>query len=206
MFLFQVSYNKLDGSILCSCNRYVLHGTFCRHCFYVFRILGIDEFPNKYVLTRWLKDVATQTNPHKRANPNKLLGGGDELNTMVRDIYGIVDSCIDRLVTNMDDLSLYKDKQLELKKDVETNTSVMPPMSNHEVIASYYGVTTNEEITLKTPKGIRNKGCGPYKKRMIGAKEKAIHKSKKSRTCSLCRLPSHNARSCPNISAASASK
>jgi len=87
------------------------------------------------VLTRWLKDVATQTNPHKRANPNKLLGGGDELNTMVRDIYGIVDSCIDRLVTNMEDLSLYKDKQQELKKDVETNTSVMPPMSNREVIA-----------------------------------------------------------------------
>ncbi|KAL4556653.1 hypothetical protein LXL04_034807 [Taraxacum kok-saghyz] len=73
------------------------------------------------------------------------------------------------------------DKQKELKKDVEMNTSIMPPMSNREVIASYYGVTSNEEITLKTPKGIRNKGCGPYKKRMISDKEKAIEKSKKPR-------------------------
>ncbi|KAL4572068.1 hypothetical protein LXL04_018837 [Taraxacum kok-saghyz] len=169
-------------------------------------MLGIDEFPNKYVLTRWLKDVATQTNPDIRANRNKILGGGDELNSMVRDIYGIVDSCLDRLVTNMEDLSLYKDKQQQLKIDVEKNTSVMPPMSNREVIASYYGVTSNEEITLKTPKGIRNKGCGPYKKRMIGEKEKAIEKTKKSRTCSLCRLPSHNARSCPKMPAPSASK
>ncbi|KAL4553894.1 hypothetical protein LXL04_039387 [Taraxacum kok-saghyz] len=55
----EVSYNKSDGSILCSCNRYVLHGTLCRHCFYVFRMLGIDEFPKKYVLTRWLKDVVS---------------------------------------------------------------------------------------------------------------------------------------------------
>ncbi|KAL4561793.1 hypothetical protein LXL04_033967 [Taraxacum kok-saghyz] len=154
---FKVSYNKSDGSILCSCNRYVLHGTLCRHFFYVFRMFGIDEFPKKYVLTRWLKDVATQMNPNKRANRNKMLGGGYELNSMVRDIYGIVDVCVDQLVTNMEDLSLYKDKQEELKKDVETNTSVMPPMSNREVIASYYGVTSNEEITLKTPKGIRNK-------------------------------------------------
>ncbi|KAL4579527.1 hypothetical protein LXL04_015677 [Taraxacum kok-saghyz] len=111
---------------------------------------------------------------------------------MVRDIYGIVDSCVDRLE--------------ELKKDVETNTSGMPPMFNREVIASYYGVTSNEEITLKTPKDIRNKGCGPYKKRMITDKEKAIDKSKKSRTCSLCGLPSHNARSCHKIFAAAASK
>ncbi|KAL4567480.1 hypothetical protein LXL04_023065 [Taraxacum kok-saghyz] len=201
-----VSYNKSDGSILCSCNRYVLHGTLCRHCFYVFRMLAIDEFPKKYVLTRWMKDVVTRMNSDKSANRNKMLGVGDELNSKVRDIYGIVDSCVDLLVSNIEDLSLYKDKQEQLKKDVETNTSVMPPMSNREVIASYYGVTSNKEITLKTPKGIRNKGCGPHKKRIISDKEKAIDKSKKSRTCSLCGIPSHNARSVHKFSAVAASK
>ncbi|GJT67911.1 FAR1-related sequence 5-like protein [Tanacetum coccineum] len=61
------------------------------------------------------------------------------------------------------------------------------------------GVTTPNEVVVKVPKGIRNKGCGTGGARFIGPGEKAKNKAKtkqQGRSCSICFETGHNMRTC----------
>ncbi|KAK9073289.1 hypothetical protein SSX86_007613 [Deinandra increscens subsp. villosa] len=54
---FEVMYRESDMTIYCECRRFESFGLLCRHIFYVLRQMDIREFPKKYVLRRWRRDV-----------------------------------------------------------------------------------------------------------------------------------------------------
>nr|GEZ79471.1 protein FAR1-related sequence 5-like [Tanacetum cinerariifolium] len=66
---------------------------------------------------------------------------------------------------------------------------------DHHQKSIKFGVTTPNEVVVKVPKGIRNKGCGTEGARFIGPGEKAKNKAKtkqQGRSCSLCFETGHN--------------
>ncbi|KVH87882.1 hypothetical protein Ccrd_024804 [Cynara cardunculus var. scolymus] len=67
-----------------------------------------------------------------------------------------------------------------------------------DVLQSLVGVPRPEKIDILPPQGIRNKGCGTSK-RLIGAGERAMTKSKRpKRLCRGCKeLVHHDIRNCP---------
>nr|KAJ0189793.1 hypothetical protein LSAT_V11C800440060 [Lactuca sativa] len=99
-------------------------------------------------------------------------------------------------------------KVKELTKNVEEETRNARPMTNTAFIGSVLGVEKRDKVTVKIPEGIRNKGSGPIKKRMIGQKETVIVNAKKgSRKCGRCgKYVDHNTRTCQQKANVSTSK
>ncbi|XP_023756408.1 protein FAR1-RELATED SEQUENCE 7-like [Lactuca sativa] len=195
---FEVSFMKSDCTVSCSCLRFELTGCLCRHCFYVLRMSGVEHFPKKYVSRRWTKDVVPRSASGYNTCQFPTNDANEDFKAMIRDIYFSVDYCVDRLVSNMEKLKLYRQKVKELTKDVEEETRNARPMTNTAFIGSVLGVEKRDKVTVKIPEGIRNKGSGPIKKRMIGQKETAIVNAKKgSRKYGRCgKYVDHNARTC----------
>ncbi|KAI3496959.1 hypothetical protein L1887_39337 [Cichorium endivia] len=195
---FEVLFMKSDCTVSCSCLRFELTGCLCRHCFYVLRMSGVEHFPNKYISRRWTKDVVPRSSRGYDMRPFPTNDGQEDLKTMIRDIYLSVDYCVDKLVLNLENLNLYRKKQREMMKEVDNDTRYLQPMTNTSFIKSMIGVEKRDEVIVKIPDGIRNKGSGPIKKMLIGEKEKAILKAKKgTRKCGRCgKYVDHNARTC----------
>ncbi|XP_023748454.1 protein FAR1-RELATED SEQUENCE 5-like [Lactuca sativa] len=205
---FEVSFMKSDYTVSCSCLRFKLTGCLCRHCFYVLRISVVEHFPKKYVSRRWTKDVVPRSASGYNTCQFPTNDANEDFKAMIRDIDFSVDYCVDRLVSNMEKLKLYRQKVKELTKDVEEGTRNARPMTNIAFIGSVLGVEKRDKVTVKIPEGIRNKGSAPIKNSMIGQKETAIVNAKKgSRKCGRCRkYVDHNARTCQQKANASTSK
>ncbi|KAL4566585.1 hypothetical protein LXL04_030703 [Taraxacum kok-saghyz] len=179
---YEVEFVKSATTTKCSCTTFETTGKLCRHCLYVLRMSGVKHFPAHYVPKRWTKDVL----PRTRYGYNELgrAKGGDDIETIVRDLHASVEHCVDRLSSNLEKLRLYRDTQESLMKQVDEDTIGEEPMSNKEFIETVIGVGKRNEIQVRVPEGVRNKGS---KKRLIGEKEKAIINAKKgSRRCGGC--------------------
>ncbi|KAL4582165.1 hypothetical protein LXL04_006707 [Taraxacum kok-saghyz] len=189
---YEVMFVISNTIISCSCSKFETTGKLCRHCFYVLRMSGVEHFPAKYVSTRWRKEVV----PRSCSDMIKSKGP-DDIQRVVRAIHASVEHCVDRLSSNLEKLSLYREKQNELKKYVDEDTIGEDPMTNKEFIETVIGVRKRDDIKVRIPEGVRTKGS---KKRLISEKEKAILNAKKgSRRCGGCgEFVDHNARTCPN--------
>ncbi|XP_023749656.1 protein FAR1-RELATED SEQUENCE 7-like [Lactuca sativa] len=206
--VFEVSFMKSDCTVTCSCLRFELTGCLCRYCFYVLRMSGVEHFPRKYVSRRWTKDVVSTPSSGYNMCQSPKDDANDDFKSMIRDIYYSVDYCVDRLVSDMEKLKLYREKLREMTQEVDEDTRSVQPMTNRGFIEAVFGVEKRDEVNVKIPEGIRNKGSGPVKKKMIGEKEMAILKAKKgSRKCGRCgEYVVHNARTCKKKANDSASK
>ncbi|XP_023730020.1 protein FAR1-RELATED SEQUENCE 1-like [Lactuca sativa] len=206
--VFEVSFMKSDCTITCSCLRFELTGCLCRHYFYVLRMSGVEHFPRKYVSRRWTKDVVSTPSSGYNMCQSPKDDANDASKSKIRDIYYSVDYCVDRLVSNMEKLKLYREKLREMTQEVDEDTRSVQPMTNRGFIEAVFGVEKRDEVNVKIPEGIRNKGSGSVKKRVIGEKEMAILKAKRgSRKCGRCgEYVDHNARTCKKKANDSASK
>ncbi|KAL4580273.1 hypothetical protein LXL04_016460 [Taraxacum kok-saghyz] len=171
---YEVVFEKTNTTIQCSCTKFETTGKMFRHCFYVLRMSSVNRFPAKYVENQWRKDVV----PRKSYVCKEFEGKKqeDDIKTMVRDLHLVVDQCVDCLSSNLEKLRLYRDKQMNLKKNVDHDTVGEEPMTNKEFIESVIGVGKRTDIQVRVPTGVRNKGS---KKRLISEKEKAIISAKK---------------------------
>ncbi|KAL7588662.1 hypothetical protein Lser_V15G40247 [Lactuca serriola] len=169
---------------------------------------GVEHFPKKYVSRRWTKDVVPRSASRYNTCQFPTNDANEDFKAMIWDIYFSVDYCVDRLVSNMENLKLYRQKVKELTKNVEEETRNARPMMNTAFIGSVLGVEKRDKVTVKNPKGIKNKGSGPIKKRMIGQKETVIVNAKKgSRKCGRCgKYVDHNTRTCQQKANVSTSK
>ncbi|KAL4582599.1 hypothetical protein LXL04_007154 [Taraxacum kok-saghyz] len=189
---YEVMFVISNTTIRCSCSKFETTGKLCRHCFYVLRMSGVEHFPAKYVSTRWRKEVVPRSCSEiiKSKAP-------DDIQRIVRAIHASVDHCVDRLSSSLEKLSLYREKQNELKKYVDEDTIGEDPMTNKEFIKTVIGVRKMNDIKVRIPESVRTRGS---KKRLISEKEKAILNAKKgSRRCGGCgEFVDHNARTCLN--------
>ena len=195
--MYQVFINEADGSVNCSCNHFGRHGYLCRHIFCVFRINSINKIPDRYVSRRWTKDVLPNHLLEKRHRYGPCI---EETDNLASDLHASLEYCIDRIRNDTEKLTELLEKVNELKRnlDAELPTEKRNP-NTEEVCQKLLGVTTPEQVIVKVPQGIRNKGCGTGGSRFIGPGEKAKSKAKtnkKPRTCSICNETGHNMRTC----------
>ncbi|OVA19178.1 zinc finger protein [Macleaya cordata] len=55
--IFTVSFKRPEYEVECSCHMFEFRGILCRHAIYVLRQNDVELLPDKYILSRWRKDV-----------------------------------------------------------------------------------------------------------------------------------------------------
>ncbi|GJS56047.1 FAR1 DNA binding domain, zinc finger, SWIM-type, MULE transposase domain containing protein [Tanacetum coccineum] len=160
----------------------------------------IKEYPKRYILRRWTKDVVPPLSCGSCFNLNEISEKKDEIQSLIRESVFFLESAVDRLVNDVSKLSLFRDKQKELMEQVFDDMPYQPPMKNKQVIETILGVTQPDEIEIGNPNISSNKGGIGGKKRLISLKDKAIAKAQKTnlRRCNYCeQLANHDSRNCP---------
>ena len=201
--VFQVDFFKSEVILTCSCKLFELEGFLCRHFFYVLRMRKIKEYPKRYILRRWTKDVVPPPSYGSSFSRHDISENKEEIQTLIRESVFFLESAVDRLVNDPSKLALFRDKQKELMEQVFIDMPYQLPMKNNEVIATLLGVTQPqpEEIVTGNPNICGNKGGIRGKKRLITLKNQAISKSQKpnGRRCNYCEeyVFDHDSRNCP---------
>nr|GEX66589.1 FAR1 DNA binding domain-containing protein [Tanacetum cinerariifolium] len=178
--------NELDGSITCSYNHFGRHGYLCPHVFCVLHINFIDTIPERYISKKWRKDVLPHHLLEKRHRYGPCI---EETNQLAYDIHTTIEYCVNRLRNDTEKLTEFHAKVNELKKNLDDELPPEPHKPNNEdIFQKLLGVTTPNEVVVKVPKGIRNKGFRTGGARFIGPGEKAKNKAKtkqQGRSCSI---------------------
>lgn len=160
-------------------------------------------------MRRWTKDALPPKSYVSKSNSVSSAENINGVDSTIREIQFYVESCINRLVTNMEQLHIFKDQQKEIMEKVYVAN---PPkkIDKDKRMADMLGVTVPPEVRVKVPHDIRNKGCGSGgKKRMKSKREVAINKfGKKFHKCHTCGeiVDDHDSRNCLKKSQASTSK
>ncbi|KAK1407734.1 hypothetical protein QVD17_39359 [Tagetes erecta] len=188
---FKVMIRIEDMTLSCSCNRFDQFGLICRHIFYVLRVSDIKEYPKKYVLRRWTRDVVPNSSLRYEFIPEGCDKNWYEVEAIVRDIKATNDYIINRLVTNKDELSGYCDYLKSYKSKADEVEMVAPPLSRKARFASITGMKEKNEVKIRVPIKQRTKG---RPKRLKSAREIAISQAvslagKKFRKCGFAKNP-----------------
>ncbi|XP_021990852.1 protein FAR1-RELATED SEQUENCE 5-like [Helianthus annuus] len=173
-----VQYNKQeDGlSICCTCKRFEQFGILCRHIFYVLRYDDIIEFPRRYVLRRWMRDVVSNGTIHCNIRFDEI-GRSNEIDKVFREIT-VANKC----VVNID--------------KADEVMVVVPPPSCKDRFADMGGNLEKSDSMIRVTIKIRTKGCS-VQKRIKSNREIAIQKSSKiQKSCRVCGGKGHNSRTC----------
>ncbi|GJY26554.1 FAR1-related sequence 5-like protein [Tanacetum coccineum] len=187
----QISANSQDGSKVC-----VIRQT-NKSNETVLNVKVVISDMDGSITKRWRKDVLPGHLLEKRHRYGPCI---EETNQLASDIHSTIEYCVNRLRNDTEKLTEFLAKVNDLKKNLDADLPLETHKPNNEdVFQKLLGVTTPNEVVVKVPKGIRNKGCGTGGARMIGPGEKAKNKAKtnqKGRACSLCDGFGHNMRTC----------
>ncbi|KAJ0462986.1 putative transcription factor FAR family [Helianthus annuus] len=199
--LHEVLFTPKDMVIKCSCNRYEQYGLLCRHAFCVLRLCGIKEFPKKYVMGRWTRDVVPKKTKVSSFDQNAAGNQVERASSIVREIMTATEHSVNRLVTNMDLLSLYRDQVIESKLKVDSADLPAESLDKNARLANILHADqpcSSSSATILPPSGIRNKGCGSNKrlKSFREVSSSRISKKPKTRGCLICGGHGHNSRTC----------
>ena len=98
-----------DMTVYCNCLRFEQYVLLCRHIFYVLRFLDIREFPKQYILRRRTREVVPNNEPGAILRYEGETERSVEVNCVVSEITYVVEANINKLVTNFEELSLFRD-------------------------------------------------------------------------------------------------
>ncbi|XP_024969726.1 uncharacterized protein LOC112509085 [Cynara cardunculus var. scolymus] len=132
-------------------------------------------------------------------NRHISIGSHSRVEKLSNDVYLEVGQCLMNLKGNEEKLTAFLDNIRSWKSVVLSDVPKKLDFTNkYDVLQSLVGVPLPEKIDILPPQGIHNKGCGTSK-RLIGAGERAITKSKRpKRPCRGCKeLVNHDIRNCP---------
>ena len=192
----QVVHNKDNGTFDCSCLYYHHYRLLCRHIFCVLKNQSIEEIPLQYIVKRWQKDLISSEMLKKRHWDGE---GNERRDKLENDAQAAFDYCLGLVVNDMEKLEGFVSKMVELKSNLEANGCSVSRCNTEEMMESLLGVSKSDNIDVRNPKPIRNKGCGTGK-RLKSGKEIAIEKIEKAkRKCRLCKeWGNHDSRNFPS--------
>ncbi|KAJ9537073.1 hypothetical protein OSB04_029806 [Centaurea solstitialis] len=197
ILLMQVTHNKEHASFHCSCLFFHHYGLLCRHIFCVFKNLGIEEIPTKYIMKRWRKDLISSELLKKQHWDGE---GNQHLKELENDAQSIFDDCLGIVVNDIKKFEAFVSKMKTLKTELEEAAGCTVAQKGKEkIMESLLGVSKPDIVAVGNPKDINNKGSGTGK-RLKSGKEKAIEKRQKvARLCRLCgEYAFHDSRNCPS--------
>ncbi|XP_076895991.1 uncharacterized protein LOC143548786 [Bidens hawaiensis] len=149
-----------DVTVYCSCKRFKQFGLLCRHIFKVLHIGDFRVFPRQYINRRWTKDVVSNS-------PMRFVGFDEPNIDKTTDVYRVVrdiniahDHIINKLVTDMEKLNQFRDYVNDYKEKVDEVTFDAPRPSRRDQFEELIGVPQPDQINIRAPIGVRNKGCG----------------------------------------------
>ncbi|XP_076948409.1 uncharacterized protein LOC143620652 [Bidens hawaiensis] len=144
---------------------------------------NIDKIPDHYISKHW----DTYALPNSVYSIENRIGVDNNEKSRIRiEVVDDVHKCLDRLRDQNERLNAFATKIKELKKEIFEEFPHNPNHRNQKaMIEELLQQSQPEEVCITAPKGIKNKGSG--KRRLIGAREKAVEKAKKKRRlCSYC--------------------
>ncbi|GJZ33983.1 FAR1 DNA binding domain, zinc finger, SWIM-type, MULE transposase domain containing protein, partial [Tanacetum coccineum] len=115
------------------------------------------------------------------------------------DIIDSIEYCIDKLASNIEELTKYRDRLQDIKSKVDTDLTNQHSMSDREVISYALGVSKPSKVKIRNPLKSTNKG-DRSNSRIIPSKERAMTDgAKKRRKCNNCGDldADHDSRNCP---------
>ncbi|PKA56056.1 Protein FAR1-like sequence 5 [Apostasia shenzhenica] len=128
-----VRFDSLDGTVICSCKKFLSFGIQCCHVLKVLDFRNIKELPQQYILKRWRKDAKMVS---LRENHGLALDGDPNstpmkrYNCLCRILYRIAERAAD----NIDAFTLMVGQTDQLIEQVErlllTKLLEKPPMNN----------------------------------------------------------------------------
>ncbi|KAH6784026.1 hypothetical protein C2S52_008985 [Perilla frutescens var. hirtella] len=60
--IFQVVYDSVEETVVCSCSKFVREGLLCCHIYILLKDLNVDRIPDKYVVRRWTRSCFDSVN------------------------------------------------------------------------------------------------------------------------------------------------
>lgn len=194
--VFNVMYNTEDGTITCSCKKFIRLGLLCCHSFHVLQNLDIQSINEKYLVARWTKYACPKSLNDLHSDigeqpicldENRELG--NQCHSEFYHTFGISGANTNRLKVFLRGLRELK----EIVKSVDGSASNM--LEKDKIFEHYYGASIPENVSVLAPDTVKNKGSG---RRIKPARENAIESARKSlRNCSKCKkLTNHDARNC----------
>ncbi|PWA79954.1 FAR1 DNA binding domain-containing protein [Artemisia annua] len=196
-----VSVNHSDGTFECSCGHFNRHGYLCRHVFCVFRIHGIDSIPQKYISSRFRKNVLPA---HLRDKCHRYGPCIEETEVIASEIMSTVEASINLIRNDTEKLSDLLEKVKGLKIDIESDVPVPSgPQNKDALYEDLLGVTAPSKVIIRNPRKCRPKGSTRIKSAVEkGKAQKRARTNRKvpfrQRQCSNCGELGHNKATCTN--------
>ncbi|KAD2805160.1 hypothetical protein E3N88_27353 [Mikania micrantha] len=121
----------------------------------------------------------------------------EDVDTIVRDILFSNEYIVNRLVTDIDELSRYRDQLKDMISKVDSSFVDKKALSKNDRFSNIVHGDPPSFATIKRPIGIRTKGSGSQKRLKSYRELATVQKEKKGRACIICKRRGHNKRSCP---------
>ncbi|KAD4887991.1 hypothetical protein E3N88_20064 [Mikania micrantha] len=120
--------------------------------------------------------------------PDVCADNSESVDKFVRDITSSNDYIINRLVKDVNRLTIYRDEIKKLMAKVDEAPISMEPVNKNDRFQNIVGCDQPSSVTIRRPIGIRNKGSGSHKRyksfREISSSSKSV--GKKQRCCLIC--------------------
>ncbi|XP_076906524.1 protein FAR1-RELATED SEQUENCE 5-like [Bidens hawaiensis] len=198
---YVVDFNAHDTTVSCSCMGFTRVGYLCRHAFCVFRYKEVEMIPDKYLPTRWMRNVIPD---RVHDISNRYLAEDDEESVIRRNMFKLLTECADRLRHKPDCLNSLFVQLKDIKDKVFKEFPSEPPCnSKRSIISELVGQPDTVDVTIKPPTSIKNKWSGT--KRQVGVVEKVLENcNKKPSLCHKCNkyVTDHDSRNCEKVKAA----
>ncbi|XP_058105724.1 protein FAR1-RELATED SEQUENCE 5-like [Magnolia sinica] len=193
-----VAFNASEMRVNCSCKKFEFSGILCRHVLSVFRVANIFTIPPHYILKRWTKNAKSevvldqygdemQANCHERTTLR--------YNILCREALKFIEEAA--LSTDVFNVAMgaIRDaaKKVAAAKESAARAEKMGTMVNgstYDENINVVGDMTNHVAFLE-PDQSRTRGKAPT------PRLKPPGSSCRTPTCSFCKGPKHNIRSCP---------
>ncbi|KAD4585697.1 hypothetical protein E3N88_23298 [Mikania micrantha] len=129
--------------------------------------------------------------------PDILSGIGPEVNKVVRDIMSSSEYIVNKLLKDMDKLTIFRDTLQEIMDKTNVETRGLPVVKQKDIVASF--VPPQNDIStenVRVPSGIRNKGLGSHKRFKLKREQAISRMGKRSIFCHNCGQSGHDRRTC----------
>ncbi|XP_035845234.1 protein FAR1-RELATED SEQUENCE 7-like [Helianthus annuus] len=177
--LLEVCFKNLENDVTaqCSCLRFEQYGLLCKNIYFPFKMFGVKEIPNKYVMKRWTKDVVSN---ELNATFDVKVNDKDEqqkAKQIAREIIYTGEYLVSNLISDLDQLVLVRDQMKQIKEKVDQSritNQLDPKFDRFSKLIGYQQPVTNARPTVPVPAGHDIRTCeilkGKQQNKMKGVK------------------------------------